>query len=136
MDPLTSCSCWHTVLEERSVTRAARRLHLTQPAVSNALARLRGRARRPARRAQRANAQSRHRARPRDAAPGAALGGLAAAVDPRFDAATTARTSSLADSEGWSGAAAPRRTRSRAASRRRCAWSPSTTSPRRRRGRG
>ncbi|MCG7593413.1 LysR family transcriptional regulator [Mycobacterium sp. PSTR-4-N] len=31
----------HAVLEERSVTRAAARLHLTQPAVSNALARLR-----------------------------------------------------------------------------------------------
>lgn len=31
----------HAVLEERSATRAAARLHLTQPAVSNALARLR-----------------------------------------------------------------------------------------------
>lgn len=31
----------HTVLEERSVTRAATRLHVTPPAVSNALARLR-----------------------------------------------------------------------------------------------
>ena len=33
----------HRVLEERSATRAARRLHLTQSAVSNALARLRSR---------------------------------------------------------------------------------------------
>jgi DNA-binding transcriptional LysR family regulator len=31
----------HTVLEERSATRAARRLHVTQSAISNALARLR-----------------------------------------------------------------------------------------------
>ena len=31
----------HLVLQERSATRAARRLHLTQSAVSNALARLR-----------------------------------------------------------------------------------------------
>ncbi|WP_236517218.1 LysR family transcriptional regulator [Sandaracinus amylolyticus] len=31
----------HVVLEERSVTRAARRLHVTPPAISNALARLR-----------------------------------------------------------------------------------------------
>ncbi len=31
----------HVVLEERSVTRAARRLHVTPPAVSNSLARLR-----------------------------------------------------------------------------------------------
>src|SRR5262245_65238063 len=31
----------HTVLEERSATRAAARLHVTQSAVSNALARLR-----------------------------------------------------------------------------------------------
>src|SRR5436190_24162996 len=31
----------HTVLEEASATRAARRLHVTQSAVSNALARLR-----------------------------------------------------------------------------------------------
>lgn len=31
----------HAVIEERSATRAAARLHLTQPAVSNALARLR-----------------------------------------------------------------------------------------------
>ncbi|APR75574.1 Transcriptional regulator [Minicystis rosea] len=31
----------HTVLEERSATRAAARLHVTRPAVSNALARLR-----------------------------------------------------------------------------------------------
>src|SRR5579859_1263038 len=31
----------HAVLEERSATRAAKRLHVTQSAVSNALARLR-----------------------------------------------------------------------------------------------
>src|SRR5215510_1065067 len=31
----------HTVLEEKSATRAAKRLHVTQSAVSNALARLR-----------------------------------------------------------------------------------------------
>ncbi|HET9450367.1 MAG TPA: LysR family transcriptional regulator, partial [Aggregicoccus sp.] len=31
----------HVVLEERSVTRAARKLHVTPPAVSNSLARLR-----------------------------------------------------------------------------------------------
>src|SRR5215472_7760386 len=31
----------HVVLEERSATRAARRLHVTQSAVSNAIARLR-----------------------------------------------------------------------------------------------
>src|SRR5690348_479062 len=33
----------HAVIEERSATRAAARLHLTQPAVSNALARCRTR---------------------------------------------------------------------------------------------
>lgn len=32
---------FHVLMEERSVSRAARRLHLTQPATSNALARLR-----------------------------------------------------------------------------------------------
>ena len=31
----------HVVLEERSATRAAKRLHVTQSAVSNAIARLR-----------------------------------------------------------------------------------------------
>jgi DNA-binding transcriptional LysR family regulator len=90
----------HTVLEERSVTRAARRLALTQPAVSNALARLRatlgdplivraGRELRPTPRAIEMQARLR-----------AGLGELAAVVDqPQFDPATTDRTFALADSE-------------------------------------
>ncbi|MDQ3335486.1 MAG: LysR family transcriptional regulator [Myxococcota bacterium] len=89
----------HTVIHERSVTRAARRMNLTQPAVSNALARLRvvlgdrllvraGRSLEPTPRVA--------EMLPRLAA---ALGELAVVVEARFDPATTTRTFTLADSE-------------------------------------
>lgn len=93
----------HIVLAERSVTRAARRLHLSQPAVSNALARLRvvlgdqlivraGRSLQPTPRAL--------EVLPRLAA---GLGELAAVVEQsRFDPATTERAFTLADSEEFS----------------------------------
>lgn len=90
----------HTVLEERSVTRAAHRLHLTQPAVSNALARLR------ATLGDRLVIRSGGTLQPTPRALAmlphltAGLAALTAFVEaPRFDAATSDRTFTLADSE-------------------------------------
>jgi DNA-binding transcriptional LysR family regulator len=89
----------HAVLEERSVTRAAHRLHLTQPAVSNALARLRDRlGDRLVVRAGR-NLEPTPRAAAMQPRLAALLGEVAQLVDPGFDARTTTRTFTLADSE-------------------------------------
>lgn len=89
----------HAVLEERSVTRAARRLGLSQPAVSNALARLR--AVLGDRLVVRAGGSLEPTPRAAAVLPQLAAGlrELAGVVDVRaFDAATTTRTFTLADS--------------------------------------
>jgi DNA-binding transcriptional LysR family regulator len=97
----------HTVLEEKSVVRAAEHLHVTPPAVSNALARLRsilgdpllvrrGRGLVPTPRAV-------------DLAPQlqAALGALTRALDDHFDPGTTRRRFTLALSEADQTCSAP-----------------------------
>jgi DNA-binding transcriptional LysR family regulator len=90
----------HTVLEEGSVTGAARRLHVTQPAVSNALARLRAALGDPL------VVRSGRRLLPTPRAAALlphlenGLRELGSLFDrPVFDPATTTRTFTLADSE-------------------------------------
>ncbi|HEY5936881.1 MAG TPA: LysR family transcriptional regulator [Kofleriaceae bacterium] len=90
----------HTVLEERSVTAAAKRLHLTQPAVSNALARLRAALGDPL--VVRSGRGLLPTPRAAEMVPRLATGlrELEALIDrPAFDPATTTRTFTLADSE-------------------------------------
>jgi DNA-binding transcriptional LysR family regulator len=90
----------HLVLEERSATRAARRLHLTQSAVSNALARLR--ARLGDRLVVRTGRGLAATPRGERMAPllARAFAELEAAVGPeRFDPASCTRTFKFADSE-------------------------------------
>ena len=93
----------HLVLQERSATRAARRLHLTQSAVSNALARLRSRLGDPLLvRTGRGLAPT---PRGEQMAPllAAAFGDLERAVGREgFDPATCTRTFTFADSEEFS----------------------------------
>jgi len=93
----------HLVLQERSATRAARRLHLTQSAVSNALARLRSQlGDRLVVRTGRGLAPT---PRGEQMAPllSQAFAGLEQALGPeRFDPERCARTFTFADSEEFS----------------------------------
>src|SRR5215510_12950666 len=93
----------HLVLQERSATRAARRLHLTQSAVSNALGRLRTRlGDRLVVRTGRGLAPT-PRAEAMAPLLAAAFGELERAVGREgFDASTCTRTFTFADSEEFS----------------------------------